>query len=104
MKTPNLVKTGLLNAFLALVYISLVAAVMSNGEKIFGNTPNKIVGPIAFLLLFVISASVTGYLIVGRSLLLYFDNQKPAALKLFGLTLLFLFVFALAAFLLLRFS
>lgn len=100
MKNAPLVKTGLLNSFLTVVYVSFVALLMSSAEKFFSNTPDSFISPVAILLLFVLSASVTGYLVIGRPLMLYFDNQKPAALKLFGLTLLFLFVFAIGAFLL----
>ncbi len=42
-----------------LVYISLVATFMQSGEKIFGKEVG-ILGPIAFLLLFVFSASLSG--------------------------------------------
>jgi len=97
MKKTNLVISGLLNAFLAVVYISLVALIMSNGNKIFGSGPDTFVAPIIFLLIFVISAAVTGYLIIGRPALLYLDNHKPEARRLFKFTLLFLVLFALVA-------
>ena len=93
----NLVISGLLNAFLAVVYISLVALIMSNGDKIFGSGPDTFVAPIIFLLIFVISAAVTGYLIIGRPALLYLDNHKSEARRLFKFTLLFLVLFALVA-------
>ncbi len=48
MKKTNLVISGLLNAFLAVVYISLVALIMSNGDKIFGSGPDTFVAPIIF--------------------------------------------------------
>jgi len=97
MKKTNLVVSGLLNAFLAVAYISLVAVIMSNGDKIFGSGPDTFVAPIIFLLIFVISAAVTGYLIIGRPALLYLDNQKSEARKLFKFTVLFLILFALVA-------
>ncbi|HPX64761.1 MAG TPA: hypothetical protein PLP70_01695 [bacterium] len=97
MKKSNLAVSGLLNAFLAVAYISLVAVIMSNGDKIFGSGPDTFVAPIIFLLIFVISAAVTGYLIIGRPALLYLDNQKSEARKLFKFTVLFLILFALVA-------
>ncbi len=100
MKKTSLVTVGLLNAFLTVAYVSLVALIMSNGDKIFGSGPDTFIAPIAFLLMFVISAAVTGYLVIGRPALLYLDNQKKDAIKLFKFTLLFLFVFAVGAFLL----
>jgi len=97
MKKTNLVISGLFNAFLAVAYIALVSLVMSNGDKIFGSGPDTFVAPIIFLLVFVISAAVTGYLIIGRPALLYLDNHKPESRKLFKFTLLFLVFFALVA-------
>ena len=97
MKKSNLAVSGLLNAFLAVAYISLVAVIMSNGDKIFGSGPDTFVAPIIFLLIFVISAAVTGDLIIGRPALLYLDNQKSEARKLFKFTVLFLILFALVA-------
>jgi hypothetical protein len=100
MKPTNLIKAGLLNAFWTVAYISLLTLVMSSGDKIFGSGADSIVAPVAFLLMFVISAAVTGYLIIGRPALLYLDNHKQEALKLFKFTLLFLLLFALVAFVL----
>ncbi len=62
---------------------------MQNGERIFGQM-NKTTGPIAFLTLFVLSAAVTGGLVLGKPLLMYVNNQKSEAIKLFIYTLCWL--------------
>lgn len=78
-------KTGFLNALGALVYIALVSTIMQNGEKIFGEMSNFI-GPIAFLLLFTLSAVVVGGLILGKPIMLFLDNKKKEAVSLFVTT------------------
>ena len=59
---------------------------MFNGEKFFGKADNFLM-PVAMLLLFVLSAAITGALVLGKPILLYLDNKKEDALKLFGWTL-----------------
>jgi len=87
--------------FLALgegIYISLVALAMFIVEKFFGSKPDPvIIAPIAFLLLFVISASISGALILGKPLMLYLDGKKKEAIQLFGSTLAFLVLFLIVA-------
>lgn len=78
----KLKKSGLLNALGVLIYVSIVAVLMNNGDKIFGKM-NDYVGPIAFLLLFTISAAAVGGLVLGQPILLYFDDKKKEAIKLF---------------------
>jgi len=59
---------------------------MQNAPKAFGSM-NNLVGPAAFLLLFILSAAVTGSLILGKPILMYLDGKKAEALKLFLYTL-----------------
>jgi len=47
-------------------------------------------GPVAFLLLFVLSAAVVGALVLGKPALLYLDGEKKEALRTFFYTLGFL--------------
>lgn len=80
-------------------YISLVAILMFTVGKLFGDKPDPpIVAPIAFLLMFVISAAISGALILGKPLMLYLDGQKKEALQLFGMILTWLAVFLIVAF------
>ena len=43
--------------------------------------------PAAMLLLLVLSATITGALVLGKPILLYLDNKKADAIKLFFWTL-----------------
>ena len=92
----ELVKWSFLMAAGELVYISLVATFMQSGEKSFGKEVG-ILGPVAFLLLFVFSASLSGAIVLGKPTLLYLEGKKKDAITLFGFTLSWFFVFFLVA-------
>ncbi|HPA25512.1 MAG TPA: hypothetical protein PLK76_02000 [bacterium] len=98
MKNSKLILYGFLHSLLAIIYIGLVVFIMSNGEKIF-SPDNQILGTAAFLLLFVVSATIMAGIILGKPMLLYFNNEKPAALKLFFYTLIWLIVYLVLFFL-----
>ena len=89
MKNLQLIKTSLINSIISVLYVSGVAWLMSNGGKLFGEEDN-VFGGIAILLLFVISATIMGFLIIGRPLMMYLDGLKKEALKLFYFTILWL--------------
>lgn len=89
MKNEKLL--ALLNALGVAIYTILVALVMRNGERVFGKMDN-LFGPVAFLLLFVLSAAVVGALILGKPVMMYFDGQKKEAVKMFVQTVLWLVV------------
>jgi hypothetical protein len=74
-----------LNALGTALYVALVAIVMQNGERIFGQV-NKILGSIAFLLLFLVSATVTASLVLGKPLLMYLEGEKSKAIQMFLFT------------------
>jgi len=97
MKNFKLILQGLIQAVGVAVYVGLVSFLMRSGGKIFGEVDNFF-GPIAFLLLFVLSAAITGSLTLGRSILMYVENQKSEAVKLFGFTLGWMFVIILVVF------
>lgn len=80
MKILN--KTGFASALGVLAYIIIVSQVMRNGDKIFGKMDN-FVSPIAFLLLFTLSAITVGGLVLGKPLMLYLDGKKKEAVSLF---------------------
>lgn len=69
-----------------IVYVGLVGLIMTNAQRIFGSMPNPI-NFMTFLLLFVVSATITGALVLGRPLYLYFSDRKKDAFALFGCTL-----------------
>lgn len=79
------------------VYVVIVALIMSNGERLFGKM-TTFWGPIAFLMLFVFSALITGSLVLGRPIYLYLDNKKEEAVRLFFCNIIWLFVITLIIF------
>jgi hypothetical protein len=88
----RLLISSLRNALGTAVYVALVSLIILNGQKIFG-TMRNIIGPIAFLLLFVTSAAITGFLVLGQPIMLYIDNKRQQAIRLFLLTVAWLFIF-----------
>lgn len=94
----KLVLTGFLHALGVAAYVAIVAFMMQNGEKVFG-TMKTLLGPMAFLMIFVLSAAVTGSLVLGRSVLMYLENKKKEAVALFFIITGWIFVFIIAAFL-----
>ncbi|HEX3100084.1 MAG TPA: hypothetical protein VHQ41_03915 [Patescibacteria group bacterium] len=82
----KLKQRSLLNALGTAAYVAIIATLLQNGERIFGE-PNSMVAPIAFLLLFVMSASITGGLVLGKPILMYMDGQKKEAVQMFLYTL-----------------
>lgn len=93
-------KKSFLNSFAALVYIVIVATLIQNGDRIFGKMTN-LWGPIAFLLLFTLSALVVGGLVLGKPLMLYLDNQKKEAIRMLLATGGWLLLYTLAVILIL---
>ena len=92
----KLKKSGFPNALGVLIYVSIVVTVMNNGDRIFGEMDNY-VGPIAFLLLFVISAATVGGLVIGQPIMLYLENKKKEAIELFLLVMAWLVLFTALA-------
>ena len=93
MTSSKLIKASLINSIIALLYISGVALLMTNAQNIFGKGDNVFTG-IAVLMLFVISAAIRGFVILGRPILMYLDGLKKEAVKLFYLTITWLILIA----------
>ena len=98
MANSKILKHSLINSFLAFGYILIVTQILANAEKLFGSM-KEVLGPVAFLLTFVFSASIMGILIFGRPILWYLDGFKKEAVKLVFYTLGFLFVILVFVFL-----
>jgi hypothetical protein len=97
-KNPALESLG--HAILVAVYVSLVAFIMNHGSTWFGKTDTAWT-PVAVLMLFVLSAAITGSLVLGRPILMYLDGKKKEALQFFGYMVGWLFILTLAAFIIL---
>src|SRR3989338_6110607 len=91
MKDQKLIGQSLAAAAGVLVYTSIVAWILYNGNAIFGKM-NTFFGPLAFLLLFVLSAAVVGTLVGGKPAYMYFNGEKPAGVKLLLYTIAWLFI------------
>jgi len=89
---------GLVHSILVIIYIALVACIMSNADNLFGQM-NDAFGATAFLLLFVLSATIVGGLVLGKPILLYLDGEKKNALSLLFYTVGWLFVWLILFFL-----
>lgn len=99
MKNKTLFGQGLLHALGVFAYVLAFSAFMSRANDWFGATDRDIVTPAAALMLFVLSALVTGGLVLGRPLLLYIDGQKKEGIKLLLFTGFGLFLFTALTFL-----
>jgi len=89
----NLVLRSFLHAIGTLAYIAAVVYLLSNGEAIFGHGPEPALLPVFMLLLFVISACITSFLVLGRPIQLYLDGEKKEALTMLFATVSWLIFF-----------
>jgi len=86
---------GLAHAAGVFVYVTGVAWLGFNSHRIFGK-PASFLVPLFVLLLFVISASVTGLLVLGKPIHLYLSGMKREAFTLLFVTLGWLVLFLVA--------
>ena len=93
---------SLLNALGVLIYICLVAGLMFYAQQLFGKM-DGILGVMAFLLLFVVSASIVGALVLGKPVMLYLDNKKEDAVKMLIHTVGWLIIFMIVLFVVVAF-
>jgi hypothetical protein len=84
---------ALLNSFLTCLYIYAIGLFIFYAGSIKLGKANVFLAPIAFLMLFVFSAGLTSFLILGKPVLMYIDGKKKEAIYLLGYTFLFMFIF-----------
>lgn len=89
MNNQQIASKSFIHSLGVVAYIALVAAIISNGDNLFGAIQG-ILGVMAFLLLFSISAATVGLLVFGRPVYMFMNDQKPEALRFLGFTLGFL--------------
>ena len=92
MKKSKLVLTGFINSVGVFAYVSLVAWLMFNAQTFFGKDDN-VLAPVLMLLLFVLSATITGLLVLGKPTHLYLGGFKKEAFILLFSTLAWLLLF-----------
>ena len=100
MKNSKLISWGIINSLGSFLYIAGVAWLMFNGEHLFGKEDNFWM-PVALLLLFVLSATIVGALVLGRPIYFYLGGAKQEALKLLFYTISGLLIITIIIFLIL---
>jgi hypothetical protein len=87
MKNHKLSLYSLFHALGVFVYVLVISWFLSNGEKIFNNgKPDSFLAPAVMLILLIISATITGTLVLGKPILLYLENKKIEAVKMLSYT------------------
>jgi|SRR3989338_4227916 len=97
MPKEKIVKYSFVHSVGVLAYIFLVAILMQNGDKLFGKN-NNVATVMAFLMLFVFSATVVGGLVLAKPVMLYLDGQKKEAVKMLLCTVGWLLILMAAVF------
>lgn len=78
----TIVKNSFLNALGTAAYVVLLVLLIDNLERFFPKEDNVFM-PISALMMFVLSASITGSLVIGKPILMYLNGEKVEAVKLF---------------------
>ncbi|MDD2730627.1 MAG: hypothetical protein PHW33_00685 [Candidatus Portnoybacteria bacterium] len=97
MEKNKIVLWSFLHSLGVSAYITAVATLMNQGNQWFGKE-DKFLTPVAVLMLFVLSAAITGSLVLARPILLYLEGRKSDAVKLFLWTLGWLLILTSFAF------
>ena len=77
----KLIKVAASHSVLVLAYVVIVVSIMNNAEKLFGPEENAW-APVAFLMLFVLSAAIMGTLIFMKPVIMYMEGSKKEAVAL----------------------
>ena len=96
----RIIKRAFIDAIGTVVYIILVASFIFS-LKVLALEEDTVIIPIAMLLLFVCSAAITGFLVLGKPVMLYIDGEKRGAVLLLGYTLGILVLITVIIFILL---
>lgn len=75
-------KNPFVNALAAILYIALIALVMTWGGRM-APKDQSFLAPVAAMSLFTFSAALMGYLFCYQPGVMYFDGKKKEAVKLF---------------------
>ena len=94
MKINKILVYSFLCSVGTVLYTSAVAYILINLQNFLGRSPN-IGGMAALLILYIISALVTGGLVLGGPAHLYFEKKRKEALQFLGLNLSWLILICL---------
>lgn len=94
MTKKQIIIRGFLDALGVAAYVTVFAWVVNNMANWFGSGPSGWMAPALMLLIFIISACVTGSLVLLKPVLLYMEGQKKESVQLFVYTLGFLVILA----------
>jgi len=97
MDKSKLVSYSLMSAFGVFVYVFLVVWLLNSAASVLDGSPDYL-NPIAFLLLFVVSATITGLLVLGRPVHMYLAGMKDEAVRLLVYTIIWLIVIVVIVF------
>lgn len=92
--TKSLPLQALINAIAGSLYVILVAWFMFHVVQ-FMPKDDTFLAPATFLMVLVLSAAIEGALILGQPIMLFLENKKAEALKLFATTLIWLLLITL---------
>ncbi len=96
---PPILKYAALHALGTVAYVTLVASFFFYATPLLGpDTKETVFIPIAMLLFFLVSATVTGSLVLGRPILWYLDGKRKEAVHLLFATVGGLAVMMILAF------
>lgn len=95
-------KNPYINAVCAALYIAGIATILQIAQHFGHDKPDTILAPMAFLSLFVLSATAMGTIFFFKPVQMYLDNEKKEAvalvLKTIGTFAVFTALFMVAAF------
>jgi len=92
MTKKDYIIKSLINAIGVLVYVLAVALLLSSGKNIFGESETLLI-PIFMMTLLIVSATVTGLLVLGKPIHLYLGGLKKEAFVLLFSTIGWLVAF-----------
>jgi len=93
MKKSEFILKSFLHSAGVAVYVTGLSLFVNNAQKLFGPKDNKFFIPIFMLLLFIISASITALLVLGKPISLYLQGLRKEAWQFLFYTLGWLAVF-----------
>jgi hypothetical protein len=81
------------------IYVAVVAWLLNHTNSLFGGGPDTFVAPLFVLMLLVLSASITGYLVLAQPIMVYLEGDKKGAKRflfsILGWIAVFIFIVAL---------